>query len=320
MNKVKLSVLVGFSLSLICIIGFSSVYPKVNDLWVENQLWNGLSSFYVFDHPVRLDSLIELETTVNPSGSTLFIIGPYQDFTGVDAESIIYYLGRGGTLVLMEDFGSGNQLLSLLGLEVRFDSRAMFDPIFRERNSVLPRVMTIAYPTVEYIVLNYPTVLTNVDPDLVTVWSSPVSYLLSNIDEESKSYSSNPVVAEIPYENGQIVLISDSSIFINDMIEKGDNQKLLECLSKGSSIIDESHILETRLSRFQGILTNIYGVTGFYEIRYVLTLGVILLIFRINFMVQEQRLDPVEEVMSLYPEYDRKIVEWLDRERGKIHE
>ena len=320
MNKVKLSILIGFSFSLLCIVGFSSVYPKINDLWVENQFWNGLSSFYSIELPVRIDSLTELEITVNPSGSTLFIIGPYQGFTMVDAESILNYLGRGGTLVLLDDFGSGNQLLSLLGLDVRFDSRVMIDPIFRDRNMVLPRAITIAYPTVEYIVLNYPTTLTNVDTEYVTVWSSPVSYLLSEMDEEPNGYSSNPVVAEIPFDNGKIVLISDSSIFINGMIEKGDNLELLEYLSKGSSMIDESHILETRLSLFQSVLANIYRVTGVYEIRYIMTFSVILLIFSLNLGVQEQRLDPVEEVMSLHPEYDRKTVEWLDREREKIHE
>ena len=74
MNKVKLSILIGVSFSLICIVGFSSVYPKVNDLWVENQFWNGLSRFYSIELPVRFDSLTELETVVNPSGSTLYII------------------------------------------------------------------------------------------------------------------------------------------------------------------------------------------------------------------------------------------------------
>ena len=79
MNKVKLSVLLGVSFSLICIVVFSSFYPEVNDLWVENQFWNGLSRFYFIENPVRFESLAELEIVVNPSGSTLFIIGPYQD-------------------------------------------------------------------------------------------------------------------------------------------------------------------------------------------------------------------------------------------------
>jgi hypothetical protein len=320
MNKDGLSLIIGLTLSILFIIGFTSVYPIANDLWLENQFWNGLSSFYINEQPTRFASLTELDEMVNPSSTTLFIIGPYQDFSEEDARAVNKYLEMGGLLVLSDDFGSGNQLLSLLDLDVRFDSQVMVDPIFREKNSVLPKVTTTSYPNVEYIVLNYPTVLVNVEEDLVTVWSSPVSYTISNLEEEPDSYSSFPVMAEVPYAQGKIILISDSSVFINSMIEKGDNMNLLKHLAQRTSIIDESHILHTKLTLFQTHLANIYRLVGVYEIRYTLALGFILFFFRLDFRVQEPSRDPVEEVMNLHPEYDRNIVEWLDNERGTTDE
>jgi hypothetical protein len=316
MNKTSVSIIIGVLVSIGVLVGITVVYPIFDDLWVENPFWNGLSAFYNTYHPVRMEYYIELDALYNPGNSTLFIIGPYKEFTEGEVSSISRYIGRGGTLVLADDFGTGNNVLESLGMEVRFDSELLSDPIFREKNKFMPRA-SASLPGLGYIVLNYPTVLRGVDEGFVSVWSSPLSHISEQGISSSMLYDSYPIMASIPVSSGKVVVLSDSSVFINSMLEMGDNQELLGSLARGTIVIDEAHSAHSRLVVVKSFLSKIDSYLGFYEIRYALVLMVLLGVLRVDLSISEGLVDPVDELMERYPEYDRNQLIWLEKERRK---
>ena len=104
--KVSRVVMVSLGFSLVVLVALTMWMPSVDDLFVENPYWNGLSGFYVECDPIRLDVLSDWGSFLVPAdNSTLFIIGPDSEFDVFDAEAVSDYLGSGGRVVLMDDFG-----------------------------------------------------------------------------------------------------------------------------------------------------------------------------------------------------------------------
>ena len=316
MNKTSLSLTLGVLFSVVLLVGVTVVYPNIDDLWVENPFWNGLSTFYTMYKPVRMSDYSQLEGVYNPGNSTLFIIGPYREFTEMERFSLVGYLARGGSLVLADDFGTGNKMLESLGLSVRFDTGLLRDPIFREKNSHMPRATTNLVG-LGFIVLNYPTVLSGVNSGAVSVWSSPLSYI--SVDGDPSVFDSYPIMARFSFSDGRVTVLSDSSVFINSMLDKGDNLELLKSLARGTIIIDEAHSAQSRLSTVKSFLTKTYNYLGFYEIRYALLLVTVMGVLRMNLSITEKPVDPVEDLLRRHPEYDRTKVEWLQEERRKAY-
>jgi hypothetical protein len=315
MKKTYLSIILGFTISALVLIVITSVYPSFDDLFIENPHWNGLSEFNRLLKPERIDNLENLGVYNNPS--TLFIIGPDKAFKENEIISIGLFLMNGGRVILADDFGTGNQILEYLGFDARFDGRLIMDTIFKDKNSLMPRVEA-GYYGVDYLVLNYPTYL--VADTGVVVWSSYLSYAADSVDEEAGNFGVHPIIVEIQVNNGKLILISDSSLFINSMIDKGGNRELLKALAEGVVIIDEIHQSKTITGIVQSLFAKAYTLLGFYEIRYSLLMVFILGILRVNIPLEPKHIDPIEDVMLRHPEYERKELEWLEMERRKERE
>jgi hypothetical protein len=230
--------------------------------------------------------------------------------------SVNGFLRNGGKVILADDFGTGNQLLEYLGVDARFQGSLVRDAVFKEKNSLLPRVEADYYD-IDYLVLNYPTYL---ESSYGTVWSSHLSYASDSLDEPARNFGSRPIISEIPIEKGRLVLISDSSLFINSMIYKGGNRNLLNVLTDGTVLVDEAHISTSITGDARTLLAKTYTLFGFYEIRYSLLLALVFGILRVKISIEPVIADSIEEVMRQNPEYDRKQLEWLETERRKVRE
>lgn len=320
MDRVELSLLAGVLCAIGLILGVTAVYPSVDDLWVENPFWNGLSEFYRETRPERLGDLTSLEALPHPGNTTLFIVGPSTGFTDAEAQQVADYLGRGGTLVLMDDFGTGNQLLSKLGLPPMFHPGLVLkDPLFRDKDSLMPVIVPEGYPGVQRLVLNYAAVLRDVPEASVTARSSPFSYTASTIDEAPGRLEPSPVAAKLGYGEGALLLISDSSIFINSMINRGDNRRLLQAIAQRDTLIDEAHSAPSKLTTVKRALASIYTALGYLELRYGLALITAAGIMATRVKESAEPLDPVEALLRRHPEYDRELVQTLHRERERTH-
>jgi hypothetical protein len=315
MNKIKFSILIGLTFAIIVGYGLTIFYPNLEDLWRENFEWNGLSKFYANSKPTKIDNLDKLKE-ITPSDTTLLFIGPSKEFTQLEANQIHEYLKYGGRVILADDFGSGNQLLKYLETPIRFDNRLLKDQFFRDKNSVMP-LISVKKLNINTLVFNHATALIDVNQNDILAKSSPFSTLSTNTEILSNDYKSYPVIAETTVEKGKLILISDSSFVINSMINRADNKLLLSKLVRGTLIIDESHVEKSNLTLLQELLTKVYTLLGNYEVRYGMIIGFILLIFRFNLTMQEQVLDPIEEILKIHPEYNKDMINRLEKERRK---
>ena len=264
-------------------------YPSSEDFRDENPFWNGLKTFTTHFDASPISSLDSLPST--PEGTTLVVI-PQLKLTEPEMESLGNYLSSGGTLVILDDFGYGNDILNYLGLDIRFTQDPLLDPLFNYKNEWFPRITDFApipvTENVQSIVLNHATSLSNVPEADIIAQSSKFSYSDSNgnstpDDEDLKGPL--PVAAALDVDKGYLVLIADPSILINSMEEKDDNQIFIENILKIKDpnpeiLVDQSHVLEANLDEaklslatIRSALSSPLGISIIVVVTLILTLN-----------------------------------------------
>lgn len=220
---------------------------------VFNPSWDGASGVQSVATDEDIETQVALSTTtyrdVNPNETVAVVIGPQDTYTPTELESIRAFVDAGGTLIVADDFGSGNQLLSGIGAAARLDERLLRDPQNYEVTTAMPFATVVATDSAvsqaETIQLNHGTV---VEPANGTVLarSSEFSYLDRDRDgeiDDDEPLEAHPVVVREDYGAGQIVTVSDGSLFINAMLERSDNEAFTRGLLADASLVvlDTTH-------------------------------------------------------------------------------
>ena len=241
--------------------------PLDDDFRVENTFWNGSSELDSYQALTPLETLADLPVTTE--GATLILI-PYIQLTQPELEDVRRFVNEGGTLVLADDYGHGNQILSHLGMEARFSGQALLDPLFNYKNEQLPRVFNLSPDSVtddfESLVLNHATCLTDVESGDILAMSSSFSYLDLNDDQswdEGEPTGAMPVISSHIQANGRVILVSDPSIFINSMGTLDDNYGVIENIAGITSsrlFLDQSHLPYSDLHHTKDLLADVRGV------------------------------------------------------------
>jgi len=154
----KVSLLAGLIVGVAVAMLVLYTAPPIEDFNPLNPYWNGFSDLMSKFHAVELRSLLDENLFLDPSNTSLLIVGPEKEFSEDEAKIIERFLRLGGQVILADDFGSGNQLLELLGINVRFNGSLLVDPLFKERSMRLPRIRAMVLGVRE-LVFNYGTVL-----------------------------------------------------------------------------------------------------------------------------------------------------------------
>ena len=239
-------------ISVVCIW----FYPSVQDFMAANTLWNGVRDFSHESGAQNIDSLDELPAL--PEEKTLLSI-PTLAYSDEELIRIRDFVSHGGRLVLMDDYGYGNQVLEALGLDVRFTNIPLLDPLFCYKSPWLPKIMDFAPELgengVEMVVLNHATCLQDVAESEVLAWSSGSSFL--DFDESETRTRDEPrgpfpVAAKMKCGKGTVVLVSDPSILINSMARRGDNRSFAAYLvgpgvEEGEVLVDRSSLAKAQL-------------------------------------------------------------------------
>lgn len=258
-------------------------YPTVQDFMVGNSLWNGLADFSREQKAGFLDSIDRLPEL--PQHKVLLSI-PQLPYTEEELAELKEFVAGGGRLILMDDFGRGNEVLEYLNLPARFSGRILLDPLFCYKNPRLPRITDFAPEVreagVKSVVLNHATVLVNTGSGEVLARSSEQSFL--DLDEDGRRSSGEPkgpfpVVVRFELGRGKLILVSDPSILINSMMGKEDNRAFLEYLVgyniERSLLIDRAHLEKSPLDESKLKLAKARELFS----RPPLTLGLVLVIF-----------------------------------------
>lgn len=195
------------------------------DFSMFNTNWNGCSEFAkVLVERGKIAPVLYSYNSIDlKREGVLIVVGPDVDFSPLEIEEVRSFLEEGGTLFIADDFGLANSLLEGLEVTGKFSDKPLGD-IFYCKKADFPVVARIEDPQLSYgvekLVLNIPSVITGLEGE-EEVFSSKVSVVGGN----RRSY---PILAEIRYGAGRVILLSDPDILINDMAT--ENRKFIDNL------------------------------------------------------------------------------------------
>lgn len=236
-----------------------------------NPAWDGTSEFRSLAEDGDADATIARNTsaysTTDPDGTLAVILSPAERYGDGDATAVREFVADGGTLLVAEDVGpNGNRLLRAAGARTRFDGAPLRDERNYENGPSLPVATTVRETAttagVDDLVLNHGTAIrvngttadesetpmAAVDETNATVLaaSSSYGYLDRDGDEaldDAETVARYPVVTVESVGEGRVIAVGDPSLFINTMLELGDNRAFAQALvaSHDRVVLDVSH-------------------------------------------------------------------------------
>jgi hypothetical protein len=222
-----------------------------------NAQWDGSSSVRSAAETTDAQPTIILETTAyseyDPNGTVAFVIAPSEPYTSAELARMRQFVQAGGTLIVAEDFEpQGDELLSGVGADARFDGRLVRDMRYHGPTTAMPTATNVSErfsaTGVGSVMLNHGTVVSvpNESNATTLVATSEYSYLDVNDDgqpNDGEPFRSYPVVVAEDVGEGRVLAVSDPSIFINAMQERADNRAFTERVVRGydTVVLDYSH-------------------------------------------------------------------------------
>lgn len=312
----KQLVLLGLALSAVTLLALTYVLPPPEDFHIQNPAWNGLTELRERYGVMSVRNLTELA-----GEGTLLIIGPSEDYGEEELEALRIFVTRGNTVVLADDFGKGNQVLSYLGLNIRFNGSLLADPLFKEKAKYLPKAFLLE-PHAGKLQLNYATIVEGSGYEPLAL-SSEFSYLDLNLNgkyDEGEPAGPFVVAARAKLGEGYVIVVSDSSIFINAMLDEESNDALLRSLIGGGAVyLDVGHWRLGSLSLIKSYLATIYEVLKAPELKYALAVVLIAISSKVTVKRVRRGLSEVSKVLSEHPHWDRRVLEklWEELRRGR---
>lgn len=206
-----------------------------------NSNWDGISKFAKLSHQEGKKVIPILGTfdTVNISelNGVLLIIGPNMTFTQEEIEQIKLFLKRGNTLLIADDFGTGNEILRELNIPVGISKYPLKD-FFYEGDDRLIVSVRIEDPL---LAKNVTKIVTN-DPSAIIITRKGETYA-SKVAMVNFHRRMFPLMTEIQYEEGRIVILSDPDILINQLHNENKPflKNLIEYLGGNTFYFDEAH-------------------------------------------------------------------------------
>lgn len=246
------------SVVLILTISLLSIwfYPSIQDFTASNKMWNGINNF---SSEFSADNIDSLDALSDLSEKDVLVAIPYLDYSDEEMAQVKQFVDTGGTLLLMDDYGYGNNILDYLGVSARFSGKPLLDPLFNDKNQNMPRIIDFAprlnESDIDVITFNHATTLTNVRESTVIAWSSSASFLDMNenrVLDQGEPEGPFVVAAEFRFGKGRLALVSDPSIIINTMGGRDDNYDFIRYLTRhigeqGRILVDSSHLIKAPL-------------------------------------------------------------------------
>jgi hypothetical protein len=333
------AILIGLTIS----IAWAAATPIDDPYSTANSQWNGTSTLLALGFkPVKSNLLSTLSTPATPS--IVFILGPSLGFTSAEADRLTGYLRNGGILVLADSIGSGNQLLALLRLPMRFDGRLLVDTLFYTTQPIFPTIVdftpSILSIGIGELTLNYATALNITDARTVRILASstPFSFLDTNRNgklDPGEPTGPFPVLAEVTVGKGSVIVFSSPASFTNGMLNVTDNSLLLQNILKtappGNVLIDETHLTPSPFTPTKELAQEVVmgmlngGMLGSLKLGLVaLTVGIVAVRYGYRKSPKKEtkgtdtgsrpETDDIDSILKLHPTWSRERLGYVKRE------
>ena len=297
--------------------------PSMDDFSLYNPLWNGVSALRD-DYGFKYVHFSDLRSI---SSNGIVFVFPSQPIDENQAEILEAFLDEGGILVLLDEYGYSNGFLHSIGSEINVTSNLLRDPLYKWRTSELPYAWVNFEDRIFKVCLNYASTL-YAGKARVLGLSSYFSF--SDEDLDGSHDADEPagrmcIAASYRSGRGLLIIFSDSSIFLNSMLDLGENRLLLEDLIRGR----EPYVLEDTLSfgaytllreNIVSACIAVYNLMFYSSISYLLMFLTAISIFSaaraLYFRLQKRYMslslkDTLYDVLRLHPSWDREVLEKL---------
>jgi len=248
--------------ALLAVLLLAWAHPVGRDSSVHNHGWNGVSQACAELGAEPLLSYDELDALPLPAS---LILMPHLPLGDAAADLLDRFTVAGGTLVLLDDFGYGNDLLERLGVDVRLGAGVLLDPLYCHKHESMPRVEFLQHDvdvTRGDMVFNRGTWLDVAGQAGVWAWSSYFSFADGNGDGVRSKGERNgplPVAVMVPRGEGKVVVVADASLLLNSMLAPGDNVAAVAQWLEGRVLIDQVHLPEAEMDRGQQAIQALRG-------------------------------------------------------------
>jgi len=225
----------------VLMLGVGAFSTSSEDFSVYNYGWNGYSKalslagttdeVQVILSPKEIDDLM-------PSSTTLVLASP-STLSVEHSKELTSFVKNGGRLVVCEDYGRGNDVLSIVGASTRFSGEPIFDYSNYWINVSLPVAEVVEGNSSMRIVLNYPTSLVVKGGEVL---ARTDSFAFADIQHDYKMALFEhrgrvPIVALEHVGRGEVMCIADPSVFINAMLPMANNSEFFESVVGNRSIV-----------------------------------------------------------------------------------
>jgi hypothetical protein len=271
---------------ILLVIVAGRLYTSNADFNLGNPYANGFSKFYAGQDITQLYHLSDLPGG-NTAGTTLLIVDPQYKYRPGDSAAINSYVKNGGNLIVADNFGESDSLLAALdtSIRVRQISLRQNDPYYNTpENPIISNIISASITAgVSQLYLSHPASLDPGDNAMVLAYTSNNSWRDANgngIKDNGESNGPFPVIARESYGAGSLTVIADPDLFMNSMIGKGDNQKLVAGIFGGNKVyLDLSHGSGTPM------LMQAYNTVIENRIAQILLIAAILLITFVGYVM-----------------------------------
>jgi hypothetical protein len=250
-NEIQVLVIIIVVTSLV--LGFHLVTTS-QEFSRANTGWNGTSEFFTLPDRHTTHDITGFSVLSGKVNATLLIIAPAGIYPDTDVTEIRRFVEAGNTLVLVSGDSAGDSLLKKLGspVTIRPGILASINLAYGDPYIVVTR------PETEHpVTRNVPSLVLNHGATLTGGTSLFGSDMMSWIDTDGnrrisggESIGRRSVAVAWPLGTGEVVVISDPSIFTNAMLHVGDqwgNRALVDnCISLHPTLFIEQVASRTR--------------------------------------------------------------------------
>ncbi|UCH89092.1 MAG: hypothetical protein JSV49_00130 [Thermoplasmata archaeon] len=327
-------------------IVYSGFTERTTQLSAFSDNWNDISKFREdversYEAACVVSSPAMLSEIEKPEDTVFVAIGIERAYTTTEARAIYKFIQDGGRAIIADDYGYANSI-SEYYFSVTYLGHRLWDQEY-EKNPQLVKIDVDPSSANQFyfdgnILLNDATALSAGTGEIAM--STNLSWVdenddgLQNIEELPKEY---PVVVKKELDEGAIIFVSDSSLFINDMWDRFDNAQFVLALiehliDKGGTVLfDESrHLREHpmdsgRQAAYEAlvILTTDDQLRWLTAIITILILGLLIISYddprelRHIYNIGAFKIRELREPMLTYKDTER--VRYMFLERVRIH-
>lgn len=200
-----------------------------------NNGWNGTAGFFDLPDRHNFEDITNSSTLPGRKNSTLLVVAPTNLYSDRELSEYRSFVKEGNILFLADDFGTGNKLLEGIGSSIRINP-GILSSVDRAYND---SYAIVTYPdgdhqitrNVSSLVLNRGAALEGGDPLMKTTLMSWIDTDKDRRITKKEMLGKYTVLTHEPIGKGEIIVLSDPSVFINAMSaldEKWDNRRFID--------------------------------------------------------------------------------------------